>query len=127
MRDVRRSQFVSAAQVAYHYSYKLDEAMVLSVAQRRLLIDVVKSEERRFWDKLEATLGTSWDVASLIEEAPQGPQGPLPDTVHMPLVPFIAAEAFKSFVESVKTRAKKSTVDVGTLDVDSAKDFFKGI
>lgn len=97
------------------------------MAERNLLISVVKHEENRFWGKLENILGTSWDTDMLLDEGNHGPPPPLGDRVSTPLIPMVAGEAFSAFLTGLRARNKKNTIEVGNLDLESAKDFFRGL
>jgi hypothetical protein len=128
LRKLRRDTFISAAQVAYHYSYTLSEALSLSSSERYLLTAVAASEEDKRWSRLGQLLGTNWDLEEL---AAHKKENESTDSLFLPLLPFLAPDLFNSVMGEAKEKAAKrkslprGTVEIGTLNKEQAKALFK--
>lgn len=130
MRSVRREQFISSARVAYHFNYKLREAIDLSEEERSLLLTVAVVEQEAFWSRLDDTLGTRYEVEQLF--ASNKNEKYESRYVRLPLLQIAAPEVYGKVLEEVKKKAVRKTrntgaKDVGTLSVAEAKAFFKSI
>ena len=99
------------------------------MAERELLLSVAESETERQWNRLEDSLGTRWSIDELTREQKQ--DSIVPKFVRLPLVPMLAAEAFKHVSDEYRKklanskRADPNTIEVGSLSVEEAKAFFK--
>jgi hypothetical protein len=130
LRQLRRDAFISAAQVAYHYSYTLADALSLSSSERYLLTAVAASEEDKRWTRLGQLLGTNWDLEEL---AGHKKENEATDSLFLPLLPFLAPDLFNSVMSEAKEKAAKrksvpeGTVEIGTLSKEQAKALFKSL
>lgn len=142
MRHARRETFISAAQVARYYGgYTLDDALKLSKSTRELLLGVVLSEEERFFQRFENSLGVTWDTKDLVEMHVKGGSLDVGDKlqprIRIPLLAALAPEMLKSLSEDFRKRLYKAkeyaenvpkgntVVDVANLSAEQAKAFFK--
>jgi hypothetical protein len=109
---------------------KLSEALALSESERYLLLSIVVCEQDKSMQALERALGTYWSVDDLTSTS-TGERGQLPKNIRLPLLPFVAPEAFKHLVEDYKKRKPATTatgmIEVANLSVAEAKAFFKSL
>ena len=142
MRAARRSHFVSAAQVAYHFgAYTLKEALALSRTERQLLLNTVLADEERQWDRFERSMGIAWDVADVIAFSQKGSGTPaeIPPVVRIPALLAMAPEFFKAISDDMRKRWSaqnasvvsgdvapgSKVVEVGSLSAKDARELFK--
>lgn len=143
MRAARRDKFISSAQVAFHYGgYRLADAIGLSREERELLLAVAVVEQDRAFDRLEASLGITWDIATI---AGMGNKNPAPSDgtpqqmltqVKIPMLLAMAPEFFKAISDGYKSKyramleaqqisGRAPVVDLGTLTPEQAREFYK--
>jgi len=145
LRAARRDFFLSAAQVAFHYGgYTLETAIGLSHDERDLLLAVARDEGEQTWDRLGRTLGTKWEMRSLIgmlddqKEDENAEPKPMPTTINIPLLMAAAPEFLKSIIDEYKKKhsAMLSTmreaggvpvVEIGSLTSEQARALYKHI
>ncbi len=121
----------------------MKEALALSRDERELLLAVAVTEQDRIWDRFEAGMGITWDIATLagIEPDRGGKDGKpqkLPSQVKIPMLMAVAPEFFKAISDSYKGKYKAMleaqrisgrgpVVDLGTLSPVQAREFYKRI
>lgn len=121
----------SAAQVALHYSYKLEEALELSHETRKFLLhirDADIAKHQKYWDD---TLGTTWSLDEFIREPGEatGPPSSPPTTVTLPLLLATAPKAIhdfkkelrKKYAHAVAGKPGVEAVGIDTLPIEHAK------
>jgi len=115
---------------------------MLSREERELLLAVAVVEQDRNFDRLESSLGITWDIATIAgmnTKSPVSDDGQpkqMPSQVKIPMLLAMAPEFFKAVSDGYKSKyramleaqqisGRGPVVDLGTLTPEQAREFYK--
>ena len=141
MSTARRNKYVSAAQVAYHFSaYTFREALELGKAERAVMLSVAYAEQKRWLNDLEEVLGTTFTTQDLLAQTEDGGSATtLGARLRIPLSLAIAPELIKSLTDEQRRKASRvaettafipkgsEVVEVGKMSIEEARAFFNDL